>query len=119
MTSRITKITSLWRCGSERSVRGEYFKGIVGDCYFLLFHNPSNHPKAPAFDLCTAPKTKPKDTPPTYAAKRSGEEEVEWGGEDDAYPVEGEQEKEEEIPWEKGEGGEMPESEDEDTETPW
>lgn len=67
------KLTSLWQSESAKSAKGEYFKGRMGDVYVLLFHNPSNHPKAPAFDLCIAPISTGKDKPRKYTAKPSKE----------------------------------------------
>lgn len=113
MASNMTKLTSLWKCENTKSVKGEYFKGVLGDCYILLFHNPSSHPKAPAFDLCTAPKLKPKKPKITTKSIPSHPDrpfEAEWGGEDEAYPDEGKEERE-------IEDEEIPEVEDEDTDT--
>ncbi len=85
MANVVVKISSLWHCESSKSVGGEYFRGNLGDCYVLLFHNPSNHPKSPEFDLCVdnrprtrGPRSYKVGSPPDVEETPSEAPETEW-----------------------------------------
>ena len=106
------KLTSLWKQDSEKSVKGEYWRGTLGEAYIMIFHNPSTHPKAPDFDLCIAEKPKQRDgRPQSYKAKSPQPvpdtipvapeaEDASLEEMKDAFPVEGEEEDDDtEVPW--------------------
>ena len=102
--SMMVKISSLWRMESEKSIGGEYFRGDMGSCYVLLFHNPSSHPKSPEFDLCVINKKRPswkknhKARTPKNMPEEAPEPEFDEDTFEDAPPDEGEDE-DTEVPW--------------------